>query len=109
MAEQANGDSFWIVTADEAGGRVERGFGEAVARTTLRAVGLDTLKGNMHRFLDQLREILDAGADRIGRFELEQVEVTAQIGGNGQIALVGSGVKVEAQGGIRLILRRSQP
>jgi hypothetical protein len=87
--------------------RKERGFGENLADKTLSAVSVSVLKKNTERFFGQLREILDAGGDKIGAFEVAEVEISAQITGDGQVCLLGSGVKVEMQGGIRFVLRRT--
>lgn len=105
-------DAVWIVTGlgqdvpVTPTGRIERGAASAVASSVLRAVEVGALKENMERFLGQLREILGAGVERVGAFELSEVELTAQISADGKVGLVGSGIGVEAQGGIRLTLRR---
>lgn len=86
--------------------RPERGLGDTLVAKSLSAVDVSILKKNMDRFFHQLREILDAGSDKVGAFEVAQVEISAQIAGDGQVCLMGSGVKVEMQGGIKFVLKR---
>jgi hypothetical protein len=85
--------------------RPERGVGELVSKT-VNSVSVSVLKKNMGSFLSQLKELLDNGSDKIGAFEISEIEVSAQITGDGQVALLGSGVKIEAQGGIKFTLCR---
>ena len=61
---------------------------------------------NMESFFNQIKEILDSGTDRIGAFQISEIQVYAQITGDGQVALMGSGVKIEALGGIKFTLCR---
>jgi len=86
--------------------RPERGIGEKLVSNIVHSVSVSVLKQNMESFFYQIKEILDAGTDRIGAFQISQIEVCAQISGEGQVALMGSGVKVEAQGGIKFTLCR---
>ncbi len=85
--------------------RRERGIGE-IKRGIIKAVGLSELKKNMKAFFDQIHEILDMGKDRIGAFEVNEVEVSAQITGEGKICLMGSGTKVGVGGGFKFVLTR---
>jgi hypothetical protein len=86
--------------------RPERGIGGKLVSNVVHSVSVSVLKQNMESFFHQIKEILDAGTDRIGAFQISQIEVCAQISGEGQVALMGSGVKVEAQGGIKFTLCR---
>jgi hypothetical protein len=69
-------------------------------------VSVSVLKRNMEVFFDQIKAILQNGSDRIGEFQISEIEVCAQISGEGQVALLGSGAKIEAQGGIKFTLCR---
>ena len=103
-------DQLLVVTGFVRGseaGPIERGAGEALAGGALRSVPVSVLKTNMERFFNQLREILAGGGDRVGDFEVSEVEVAAQITGDGQICLMGSGVKVGVQGGITFLFKRT--
>lgn len=94
--------------AERNGDVIERGLGGAFAEAGIRAVPLSVLKTNMEQFLAQLREILAAGEERVGSFEIERVEVAAQITGAGEVCLMGTGAKLGMQGGITFVLRRDR-
>lgn len=87
--------------------RRERGLGD-IKKGIIKAVGLSELKKNMKAFFDQLHDILDMGEDRIGAFEVNEVEISAQITGEGKICLMGSGTKVGVGGGFKFVLTRSE-
>lgn len=86
--------------------RPERGIGSKLVSNVVHSVSVSVLKQNMESFLNQIKEILESGTERIGSFQISEIEVCAQISGEGQVALMGSGVKVEAQGGIKFTLCR---
>ena len=107
--ETSGSDTILVISA--VGGaaeekRPERGFGGNLVNSVVHGVSVSVLKQNMESFFHQIKEILDAGTDRVGAFQISQIEVCAQISGEGQVALMGSGVKVEAQGGIKFTLCR---
>ena len=85
----------------------ERGPGDRILKRAINTVSVSTLKENMHAFFHQLQEVIGPGKETIGAFELSQIEVTAQVTGDGKVCLLGSGVKIEVQGGIKFILKRT--
>lgn len=89
-------------------GRVERGLGDRILKRGVNAVSVFTLKENMQAFFRQIQEIIGPGEKTIGVFELSQIEVTAQVTGDGKICLFGSGAKIEVQGGIKFVLNRTR-
>lgn len=102
-------DTILVISSVEGsaeGKRTERGIGGKLASTMVHGVSVAALKRNMDVFFDQIKEILQNGADRIGEFQISEIEVCAQISGEGQVALMGSGAKIEAQGGIKFTLCR---
>ena len=106
---QDSWNEILVATELDAGTRpagVERGWGADVAGSALKAISVDVLKASMTRFLDQMREILDAGSSVVGDFEVAQVEIRAQVSGDGQVSLMGSGMKVGVTGGLTFVLRR---
>lgn len=88
--------------------RNERGLREVLAEGVTHVVPCAVLKANMESFLRQVRDIISVGSDSIGGFEIDQVEVAAQISGDGQVCLVGSGVKVTAGGQVKFVLKRAR-
>ena len=108
MSEGTN-EKIWVVAASEApveNKRVERGLVERVGVENIRDVSVSILRENMDAFFQQLHKIIRPAQNAIGAFELSQIEVTAQITGEGKVCLLGTGVKMEVQGGIRFILKR---
>lgn len=109
--EDNGAEHMWIMTA--VGNQVEDsrptrgGLGARLAEKGMNAVSVDVLKQNVRRFFSQLHDILDTGAANIGAFEIAEVEVSAQITGGGEIGLLGSGGKVELQGGLKFVLKRA--
>jgi hypothetical protein len=99
-----------LIVADPAGhqpaGRAERGLSDTLAGRGVSAVSTAMVKKNMQVFLGQLRDILDYGKERLGAFEVSRIEVSAQVGGDGRISLLGSGVEISVQGGIKFVLNR---
>jgi len=89
--------------------RAERGIGDKLAGGVVNAISVSVLKKNMESFFHQIREILQEGSDQIGAFQISAIEALAQITGEGQVTLVGSGVKLEAQGGVKFTLCRKPP
>ncbi len=87
--------------------RVERGLGDRVLKRAVSAVSVSALKDNMQAFFRQLQEIVGPGKETIGAFELSQIEVTAQVTGDGKVCLLGTGAKIEVQGGIKFVLKRT--
>jgi hypothetical protein len=108
--EKSNVDEILIIGSLDDGpgdGRIERGFGDIVKKAAAKAVGVSDLKANMDQFFDQLRRILDSGKDKMGAFQVDQVEVSVQITGQGKVCLLGSGGSAGMTGGIKLVLKRS--
>lgn len=89
-------------------GRVERGLGDRILKRGISAVSVSALKENMQMFFRQLQEMVSPGKETIGAFELSQIEVTAQVTGDGKVCLLGTGAKIEVQGGIKFVLKRTQ-
>jgi hypothetical protein len=104
-------DSETILVIGSIGGateekRQERGMGGKLISNVVQGVSVPVLKKNMESFFNQIKEILDSGTDQIGAFQISEIQVYAQITGDGQVALMGSGVKIEALGGIKFTLCR---
>ena len=104
------GNKLWIVTDVELARepeRRERGLRDFLGGGKTAEVDTSVLKTNMKSFLDQLRDILAVGRDKIGEFQIDQVDISAQVTGSGKICLLGSGVQMGVTGGIRFVLKRA--
>ena len=102
-------ESILIFAGAEARGKVRRGLGDVVktASGSLSEIAVSTLQENMRRFLGSLNTILSVPPEAVGGLTLDQVEVSAQIDGKGNVGLWGVGsAELAAQGGIKLVLRR---
>lgn len=109
MTENAD-DHILVLTGlpDQAeAGRAERGLSDRILKKGIGAVSVSALKKNMQAFFHQLQEIIDPGKETIGAFELSQIEVTAQVTGDGKVCLIGAGAKIEVQGSIKFVLNRT--
>ena len=109
MPEGTN-EKMWVVAAPGAPVQnkpVERGFGGRVSFENIQAVSVSALKENMQAFFHQLQEIIGPAQEKVGEFELSTIEITAQVTGEGKVCLLGTGAKIEAQGGIKFVLNRS--
>ncbi len=71
-----------------------------------KAIPLDTLQKNFASFLDRLQQIVAVGQDRAGEFVLDEIAFSAEVGGNGEFKLLGSGVGVSVNSAITFTLRR---
>jgi hypothetical protein len=102
----ADRKTIWVVTAEPDvqtpahRGTVARPFGGA------RAMDVNVLRDNVRQFLFILEQLLPAQMATIGDFRLEEVEVNAEITGEGSLMLLGTGVRASALGGIKFVLKR---
>lgn len=109
---EGNGaEHIWIISSVGSQAEESRpmrgGLAARLAEKGLNAVSVEALKHNVTRFLSQLHDILDTDASRIGAFEIAEVEVAAQITAGGEICLLGSGGKMEVEGGLKFVLKRT--
>lgn len=107
--ETSNSDTILVISS--VGGaaedrRQERGIGGKLVGNVVNSVSVSVLKKNMGAFFNQIKEILETGTDEIGAFQISEIQVFAQISGEGQVVLLGSGAKIEALGGIKFTLCR---
>ena len=102
----ADRKTIWVVTAEpEVQAPVHRG---AVARPSggARAMDVNVLRDNVRQFLSIMEQLLPAQMATVGDFRLEEVEVNAEITGEGSLMLLGTGVRASALGGIKFVLKR---
>jgi len=81
-----------------------RGVHEKVIRAT--AVAVDQVEKNMTQFLSGIGDIIARGADVVGEYEVDTVEVNAQISADGQIGFMGSGIGMTGSAGITFVFKR---
>lgn len=121
MSNQPRG--IWIITDDEpetvepekTGSRQAQDtgmqFGPApVAPETHsnnKHIKAEDLKANMSEFLDVVEDAFDQ-AEKSRRMALEELELSIEISGEGQVRLLGSGGKAGAKGAIKLKFKRTE-
>jgi len=81
-----------------------RGIGEKVVKAT--SVAIEEVQKNMTRFLSGIRDTLDKGAAIKGEYEVDTVEINAQISAEGQIGFMGSNVGMMGSAGITFVFKR---
>jgi hypothetical protein len=87
---------------------VSQAGGESRSRTqdlVEKSVDPDAVRLGYERFLLALQAIVDVPPPA-SNFVLEEVEFSAEISADGEFKLLGTGVGVEAKGGVKFVLRR---
>lgn len=81
--------------------RLETGAGEA------SRVAVAAIQEKMRRFLASLDAILTASPQQVGGLTLDEIEISAQIDGKGNVGLWGIGsTEIAAHGGLKFVLRK---
>ena len=87
------------------GGRPLQARGwDVMVRASEQAV--DLVQQNMTRFIKGVQSILADGAALVGAFQMDTVEVNAQITGEGKIGFAGTGATVEGVSSIKIVFKR---
>ncbi|BCL34847.1 hypothetical protein [Nostoc sp. MS1] len=120
--------SIWIVTDDtpeislpdgtKGGVNNKRGWREDVPTdTTSRGVGdavkvsAETLEQNMTNFLQVVGRLFSRAekqADTNSGLKLEEIELSIEISGEGEVKLIGNGAKAGGKGAIKLTFKRQE-
>jgi hypothetical protein len=82
----------------------ERLVGEVLTRKL--EVDVNQLAVNINLFLDQMGGVIANTPDTVGRFQLAEVEISAEITGKGQVVLWGVGGEVGTGGGIKFVFKK---
>jgi hypothetical protein len=85
-----------------------RGLGDATRRLVEERVSVDVLKANLGAFVEAIRELLAGQATQAGAFELQEIGLSVEIGADGELKLLGSGVSVSGSSGLQLTWRRAE-
>jgi len=72
-----------------------------------KSVDAEAIKSSYQKFLRALQEIVALPVHAAGQFSLEEVEFSAEITADGEFKLLGTGVGLEAKGGVKFKLRRN--
>lgn len=130
-AEFSTPDSLWIITEEVAetstttisGARSSGDTGGLLGRKTTeeqiivtkekdklvitrRKVEVTKLKQEMRGFIQAMRECLDEADDPDSKIRLDEVEVSVEVNGEGQLSLFGTGGKVGGKGSLTFKFKR---
>ena len=67
---------------------------------------VEALQANIDQFLDKVDRLVRSCPEHVGEFRLDEVEIHAEINGEGQVGLLGTGVSVGATAGITFVLSK---
>ncbi len=87
----------------------DRGGGLKERVSHAHEVAVDELANNMTHFLSGIERTLSQGAAVTGEFQVDTVEVNAQISASGKVGLMGTGIGLEGQAGITFVFKRREP
>ena len=68
---------------------------------------IDVLGKNVNLFITQMGDILANTPDKVDKFKLTQITVTAEISAKGSLVLLGTGVEAESKGGVTFVFTRT--
>ncbi len=75
-------------------------------RLVSQVLDVGELRDHFHNFMQQLQSIVAIGDQNPGLFQLHEIQFSAEITGNGDFKLLGTGVGVEAKSSITFVLQR---
>ena len=65
------------------------------------------LRDRLTTFLDQLKEVIGNVPEAYGHYQMDEIEISAEVTASGQLRLLGSGGSAGAKGGIKFKFKRS--
>jgi hypothetical protein len=92
-----NRDTIWIVTAAPSTSR---------GQPRVTEISLDELSLNINIFIEQMRTILERTPEKIGKFDLAEIEIHTEISAKGTLVILGTGGEIGANGGLKFVFRR---
>lgn len=69
---------------------------------------IEELQDHMTGFIEGVQQILAKGSEVVGQFQMETVEVQAQIGVEGKIGFLGTGASASGTSQIKIIFTRNK-
>ena len=113
---------IWVITGEtvsvDTGSRGGRDIGGLIGRDdklvemqvevvdAAKAVEVEKLQREMKGFLQAMREILDEADSPSSKMQLDEVELSVEINGEGQVKLFGIGGKAGGKGAMTLKFKR---
>ena len=73
-----------------------------------RKVEISTVRGNLKKFLTQIGDIVGDAPRAFGKYELHEIEISAELSLSGELKIWGvGGADVEGKAGIKFLIRHS--
>jgi len=104
MAPKKEERKIAVIAVDETAAM--RSIGEKL--TGMIEIDASQLAVSINLFLTQMDEVMTKTPETVGKFQLAEVEVSAEITTKGQVVLWGVGGEVGAGGGIKFVFRKGQ-
>ena len=83
--------------------------GDRQSKVKAVEVSIESLTRNTKVFLSQINHILSEDEpDENSRYEMEKVEISASITSSGKLAILGNGIELSGQGGVKFVLKRKK-
>ncbi len=120
-------DSIWIVTDDtpqistpngtKGGTNNTRGWGEELPKDTSKGVGeavkvsTEKLEQEMTHFLQVVGRLFNRAEQQAkvnSGMQLDEIELSVEISGEGEVKLIGNGAKAGGKGAIKLTFKRQE-
>jgi hypothetical protein len=67
---------------------------------------VEVLAENMNIFLTHVEGMLAKAPDKVGKFQFDEITISAEISANGKFILLGSGVEAAAKGSLQFKFKR---
>lgn len=75
---------------------------------TYGVVDLDKLEQNVQEFVNKIGGIVTRLPKEVGAFELDSIELSAEVSAKGSLSFLGTGGEVEGRGGIKFAFKRPE-
>ncbi len=112
MADESNVETIWIVTDDASQvSEAQRSYREVAQEKGVK-VPVPALEQKMSRFLKSVSRIFHQAEQETQKnsgMQLEEIELSVEISGEGEIKLMGTGGKAASKGAIKLKFKRAEP
>jgi hypothetical protein len=112
MADESNVETIWIVTDDTSQvSEPQRSYREVAQEKGVK-VSVPALEQKMSRFLKSVSRIFHQAEQETQKnsgMQLDEIELSVEISGEGEIKLMGTGGKAGSKGAIKLTFKRAEP
>ena len=99
---------FDVVDVQPAAGRPTRARAEEKSSRTTRAVEASTgvIEQSLTGFIETVKSMLDNVEDTSGDYQMDTVEVAAQVSTEGKVGFMGIGLGANASSSMRILFKR---